>query len=65
MSVVCLILELRTDKEIIQMAKAKSKLTLEQQHRYNELMRIAEHGDYMSLLEFDELTRLMRTRGYH
>lgn len=47
------------------MAKAKSKLTLEQQHRYNELMRIAEHGDYMSLLEFDELTRLMRTRGYH
>ena len=44
---------------------AKGKLTPEQQHRYNELMRIAEHGDYMSILEFDELTKLMRIRGYH
>ena len=48
------------------MAKAtKSKLTADQAIRYRELMRIAEHGDFMSATEFDELTRLMRIRGYH
>lgn len=44
---------------------AKAKLTRQQTLRYMELMNIAEHGDYMSVLEFDELTRLMRIRGYH
>lgn len=44
---------------------AKGKLTAEQAIRYRELMRIAEHGDFMSATEFDELTRLMRIRGYH
>ena len=53
----------RTDKDNTKMAK--SKLNLEQQHRYNELMRIAEHGDYMSVAEYDELSRLMKIRGYH
>jgi len=62
MSEVCLIIELRTDKEI---KMAKAKLTRQQTLRYMELMNIAEHGDYMSVLEFDELTRLMRIRGYH
>jgi hypothetical protein len=48
------------------MAKAtKTKLTAVQAIRYRELMRIAEHGDFMSATEFDELTRLMRIRGYH
>jgi threonyl-tRNA synthetase len=47
------------------MAKPKSKLTAEQAIRYRELMRIAEFGDYMSNTEFEELTRLMRIRGYH
>ena len=54
------------EQRIIQMAKAtKSKLTAEQAIRYRELMRIAEFGDFMSKTEFDELTKLMRIRGYH
>lgn len=47
------------------MAKAKSKLTAEQALRYKELMRIAEHGDFMSMAEYSELSRLMKIRGYH
>jgi hypothetical protein len=41
------------------------KMTLEQKSRYNELMRIAQYGDYMSMAEFDELAMLMKIRGYH
>ena len=44
---------------------AKSKLTFDQTLRYKELMRIAEHGDYMSNAEYNELTMLLRIRGYH
>ena len=47
------------------MAKPKSKLTFEQTLRYKELMRIAEHGDYMSMAEYNELGMLLRIRGYH
>lgn len=47
------------------MAKPKSKLTYDQTLRYKELMRIAEHGDYMSMSEYNELTMLLRIRGYH
>jgi hypothetical protein len=43
----------------------KSKLTREQVIRYNELMKIAEHGDYMSELEYNELSALLKIRGYH
>ncbi len=44
---------------------AKGKLTPEQAIRYRELMRIAEFGDYMSMAEYNELTALLRKRGYH
>jgi hypothetical protein len=47
------------------MAKPKSKLNLEQTLRYKELMRIAEHGDYMSNSEYNELSMLLKIRGYH
>jgi len=58
--------KLNTSKEMEnKMAKPKSKLNLEQTLRYKELMRIAEHGDYMSNSEYNELTMLLRIRGYH
>lgn len=41
-----------------------AKLTREQHLRYLELMDIAENGEYMSALEFDELTKLLRMRDY-
>ena len=44
---------------------AKSKLTREQTLRYMELMNIAENGDYMSEMEYNELSALMKIRGYH
>jgi hypothetical protein len=47
------------------MAKPKSKLTAEQAIRYRELMRIAEFGDFMSMTEYNELSMLLRIRGYH
>jgi hypothetical protein len=47
------------------MLKSKSKLTFDQAQRYKELMRIAEHGDYMSMAEYNELAMLLRIRGYH
>ncbi len=46
------------------MAKVKSALTAVQAIRYRELMWIAQFGDFMSNTEFDELTKLMRLRGY-
>jgi hypothetical protein len=33
--------------------------------RLNELMRIAKGDDYMSIAEFEELSALMKMRGYH
>lgn len=33
--------------------------------RYNELMRIAKSDEYMSMAEFDELSAIMKIRGYH
>ena len=33
--------------------------------RLNELMRIAKSDDYMSMAEFEELSALMKMRGYH
>jgi hypothetical protein len=33
--------------------------------RLNELMRIAKGDDYMSMAEFEELSALMKMRGYH
>lgn len=58
--------KIKTTKEMEnKMAKAKSKLTAEQAIRYRELMRIAEFGDFMSMTEYNELTMLMRIRGYH
>jgi len=47
------------------MAKKKSALTAVQAIRYRELMWIAQFGDFMSNTEFDELTKLMRLRGYN
>jgi hypothetical protein len=47
------------------MAKPKSKLNAIQAIRYRELMRIAEYGDFMSMTEYNELTMLLRIRGYH
>ena len=46
------------------MAKAKSALNAVQSIRYRELMWIAQFGDFMSATEFDELTKLMRIKGY-
>jgi hypothetical protein len=46
------------------MAKAKSTLTAVQSIRYRELMWIAQFGDFMSNTEFDELTKLMKMKGY-
>ncbi len=46
------------------MAKAKSGLTAVQAIRYRELMWIAQFGDFMSATEFDELTKLMRLKGF-
>jgi hypothetical protein len=58
--------KLKTLKEMEnKMAKPKSKLTFDQTQRYKELMRIAEHGDYMSMSEYNELSMLLRIRGYH
>ena len=47
------------------MAKKKSTLTAVQAIRYRELMWIAQFGDFMSNSEFEELTKLMKVRGYH
>ena len=46
------------------MAKAKSALNAVQAIRYRELMWIAQFGDFMSNTEYDELTKLMRMKGY-
>lgn len=46
------------------MAKTKSTLTAVQAIRYRELMWIAQFGDFMSNTEFDELTKLMKMKGY-
>lgn len=42
------------------MAKKKSALTALQAIRYRELMSIAQHGDFMSNTEFDELLGLTK-----
>jgi hypothetical protein len=47
------------------MAKKKSTLTAVQAIRYRELMKIAEHGEFMSNTEFDELLKLIKLRGFH
>jgi lipopolysaccharide/colanic/teichoic acid biosynthesis glycosyltransferase len=46
------------------MAKAKSGLNAVQAIRYRELMWIAQFGEFMSATEFDELTKLMRLKGF-
>ena len=46
------------------MAKKKSALNAVQAIRYRELMWIAQFGDFMSNTEFDELTKLMKMKGY-
>lgn len=46
------------------MAKAKSALNAVQAIRYRELMWIAQFGDFMSQTEFDELSKLMKMKGY-
>lgn len=47
------------------MAKKKSALTAIQAIRYRELMWIAQFGDFMSNTEFEELSGLMKIRGYN
>lgn len=38
-------------------------MTLSEKARYNELMKIAQYGDYMSNSEFDELLALFKKIG--
>jgi lipopolysaccharide/colanic/teichoic acid biosynthesis glycosyltransferase len=38
-------------------------MTLQEKSRYNELMRIAQYGDFMSSTEFDELLGLFKKLG--
>ena len=47
------------------MAKKKSGLSALQSIRYRELMYLAQFGDFMSNAEFEELSKLMKIRGYH
>lgn len=38
-------------------------MTVTEKVRYNELMRVAQYGDYMSETEFDELMGLFKKLG--
>jgi hypothetical protein len=44
--------------------KQKAVFTHEQAARYRELMWIAQFGDFMSNTEFEELSKLLKQRGY-
>jgi lipopolysaccharide/colanic/teichoic acid biosynthesis glycosyltransferase len=64
MSVASPIIKSRKEMRNQMAKKSKSGLNAVQAIRYRELMWLAQFGDFMSNTEFDELSKLMKIRGY-